>query len=107
MGVARLMEELEVQTYKEDAEVFSENSDARVVDLVRCVSIDSNVVAGDEGAVDSEVFHDCGCHIVTDKDDVHTSGTGFIHGESHALKNVCRISLSKLRKLWLFCVQGT
>ena len=69
-----------------DAVVFGEDGDAGGADFVRCISICGNAVAADEDGVDPAVFHDGGCHVVTDEGDVHAGRTEFIRGETRTLE---------------------
>ena len=69
-----------------DAVVFGEDGDAGGADFVRCISICGNAVAADEDGVDPAVFHDGGCHVVTDEGDVHAGRTEFIRGEARTLE---------------------
>ena len=69
-----------------DAVVLGEDGDAGGADFVRHVSIGGNAVAADEDGVDPAVFHDGGCHVVTDEGDVHAGSTEFIRGEACALE---------------------
>ena len=69
-----------------DAVVFGEDGDAGGADFVRCVSIGGNAVAADEDGVDPAIFHDGGCHVVTDEGDVHAGRTEFIRGEARTLE---------------------
>ena len=69
-----------------DAVVFGEDGDAGGADFVRCISICGNAVAADEDGVDPAVFHDGGCHVVTDEGDVHAGRTEFIRGETRTLQ---------------------
>ena len=69
-----------------DAVVLGEDGDAGGADFVRCISIGGNAVAADEDGVDPAVFHDGGCHVVTDEGDVHAGRTEFIRGEARTLE---------------------
>ena len=69
-----------------DAVMFGEDGDAGGADFVRCISICGNAVAADEDGVDPAVFHDGGCHVVTDEGDVHAGRTEFIRGETRTLE---------------------
>ena len=69
-----------------DAVVFGEDGDAGGADFVRGVSIGGNAVAADEDGVDPAIFHDGGCHVVTDEGDVHAGRTEFIRGEARTLE---------------------
>ena len=73
-----------------DAVVFGEDGDTRGADFVRCVSIGGNAVAADEDGVDPAVFHDGGCHVVTDEGDVHACRTEFVCGKTCALQEGTR-----------------
>ena len=68
-----------------DAVVLGEDSDAGGADFVRDVAVGSDAVAADEDGVDPAVFHDGGCHVVTDEGDVHAGGTELVGGEACAL----------------------
>ena len=69
-----------------DAVVFGEDGDTGGADFVRCVSIGGNAVTADEDGVDPAVFHDGGCHVVTDEGDVHAGRAEFIRGEARTLE---------------------
>ncbi len=69
-----------------DAIVSGEDGDAGGADFVRGVSIGGNAVAADEDGVDPAVFHDGGCHVVTDEGDVHAGRAEFIRGEARTLE---------------------
>ena len=68
-----------------DAVVLGEDSDARGADFVRDVAVGGDAVTADEDGVDPAVFHDGGCHVVTDEGDVHAGGAEFVGGEACAL----------------------
>ena len=68
-----------------DAVVLGEDSDAGGADFVGDVAVGSDAVAADEDGVDPAVFHDGGCHVVTDEGDVHAGGTELVGGEACAL----------------------
>ena len=68
-----------------DAVVLGEDSDAGGADFVGDVAVGSDAVAADEDGVDPAVFHDSGCHVVTDEGDVHAGGAEFVGGEARAL----------------------
>ena len=74
-----------------DAVVFGEDGDTGGADFVRCVSIGGNAVAADEDGVDPAVFHDGGCHVVTDEGDVHAGRAEFIRGEARTLEQGARL----------------
>ena len=69
-----------------DTVVFGEDGDAGGADLVGNIAVCGNTVAADEDSVDPTVFHDGGCHVVTDEGDVHAGGTEFVCGETCALQ---------------------
>ena len=68
-----------------DAVVLGEDSDAGGADFVGDVAVGSDAVAADEDGIDPAVFHDGGCHVVTDEGDVHAGGAEFVGGEARAL----------------------
>ena len=65
--------------------MFGEDGDAGGADFVRDVAVGSDAVAADEDGVDPAIFHDGGCHVVTDEGDVHAGGTELVGGEARAL----------------------
>ena len=69
-----------------NAVVFGEDGNTRCADLVGDVAVGGDAVAADEDSVDPTVFHDGGCHVVTDEGDVHAGGTELVGGEACALQ---------------------
>ena len=73
-----------------NAVVFGEDGNTRCADLVGDVAVGSDTVTADKDGVNPAVFHDGGCHVVTDEGDIHASGTEFIRGEACALQERAR-----------------
>ena len=73
-----------------NAVVFGEDGNPRGADFVGDVAIGSDAVAADEDGVDPAVFHDGGCHVVTDEGDVHAGSTELIGGEARSLQEGAR-----------------
>ena len=73
-----------------DAVMFGEDGDAGGADLVGDVAVGGDAVTANEYGVDPAVFHDGGCHVVTDQGDVHAGGTEFVGGEARALQEGAR-----------------
>ena len=69
-----------------NAVVFGEDGNTRCADLVGDIAVGGDTVTADEDGVDPTVFHDGGCHVVTDEGDIHAGGTEFIRGEACALQ---------------------
>lgn len=68
-----------------DAVVFGKDGDAGGADFVGDIAVGGDAVTADEYGVDPAVFHDGGCHVVTDEGDVHAGGAEFVGGEARAL----------------------
>ena len=73
-----------------DAVVFGEDGDAGGADFVGDIAVGGDAVAADEYGVDPAVFHDGGCHVVTDECDIHAGSTEFVCGEACALEEGAR-----------------
>ena len=73
-----------------DSKVFGEDGDGGGADLVGDVAVGGDAVTADEYGVDPAVFHDGGCHVVTDEGDVHAGGAEFVGGEARSLQEGAR-----------------
>ena len=73
-----------------DAVVFGQDGDAGCADFVGNVAVGGDAVTADEDSVDPAVFHDGGCHVVTDECDIYAGSTEFVCGEACALEEGAR-----------------
>ena len=69
-----------------NAVVFGEDGNTRCADLVGDIAVGGDTVTADEDGVNPAVFHDGGCHVVTDEGDIHAGGTEFVGSEACALQ---------------------
>ena len=69
-----------------DAVVSGEDGDAGGADLVGDIAVCGDAVTADEDGVDPAVFHDGGCHVVTDECDIHAGGAEFVCSEARPLQ---------------------
>ena len=73
-----------------NAVVFGEDGNTRCADLVGDIAVGGDTVTADEDGVNPAVFHDGGCHVVTDEGDIHAGGTEFVGSEACALQERAR-----------------
>ena len=77
-----------------NAVVFGEDGDTGGSDLVGDVAVGGDTVTADEDGINPAVFHDGGCHVVTDEGDIHAGGTEFVGSEACALQErACLVSV--------------
>ena len=69
-----------------NAVVLGEDGNTRCANLVGDVAVGGDTVTADEDGINPAVFHDGGCHVVTDEGDIHAGGTEFVGSEACALQ---------------------